>query len=128
MALRVAIPIERIAVSALAGQPQPPYYAVIFTSRRTDADAEGYARTAARMEELARTQAGFLRIESARSADGTGITVSYWRSRETIAEWKRHAEHLVAQATGRSRWYECYQLRIARVESEYAFDQGNQSP
>jgi hypothetical protein len=45
---------------------RPPYYAVVFTSRRIDVDAEGYRQTAARMEELARNQPEFLAIESAR--------------------------------------------------------------
>jgi hypothetical protein len=37
-----------------ASIPEPPYYAVIFTSRRTAADS-GYPETAARMADLART-------------------------------------------------------------------------
>ena len=62
-----------------ATSPEPPYYAVIFTSVRTEGDA-GYGETAARMEELAREVPGYLGIESARGADGFGITVSYWAS------------------------------------------------
>lgn len=58
----------------IANTPEPPYYAVIFTSERTDVD-EGYAAMAERMLALARTQPGFLGVESAR--DGVGITVSY---------------------------------------------------
>ena len=106
------------------GQPrlEPPYYAVVFTSQRTDVDPAGYATAAARMEELARQQPGFLGIESTRGADGAGITVSYWSSRDAITAWKRHAEHLIAQATGRERWYRRYRLRIAKVETDYGFE------
>jgi heme-degrading monooxygenase HmoA len=107
--------------SSIADQLQLPYYAVVFTSQRTDVDPEGYNQTAARMEMLAREQPGFLGIESARDADGIGITVSYWQSREAIAAWKRQVEHLSAQASGRDRWYACYRLRIARVETDYGF-------
>ena len=63
----------------LARTPEPPYYAVVFTSLRTDGD-QGYARMAERMMELAAEQPGFLGVESARGADGLGITVSYWTS------------------------------------------------
>ena len=56
----------------IAKTPQPPYYAVIFSSLRTAGD-NGYGSMAARMEELAKEQPGFLGIESAR--DGLGITV-----------------------------------------------------
>jgi heme-degrading monooxygenase HmoA len=110
-----------MGASNIAEQLQLPYYAVVFTSRRTDVDAEGYNRTAARMEMLAREQPGFLGIESARSGDGLGITVSYWQSREAIAAWKQQMEHLSAQAAGRDRWYACFRLRIARVETDYGF-------
>ena len=43
----------------MANTPPPPYYAVIFTSVRTD-DAAGYADAADRMVELAHGQPGFL--------------------------------------------------------------------
>lgn len=95
--------------------PEPPYYAVIFSSRRTQGEA-GYGAMAERMVELAAQQPGFLGVESVRGADGFGITVSYWRSEEDIAAWRRHAEHRVAQEQGRTQWYEHYELRVARVE------------
>jgi len=69
--------------NSIARTPQPPYYAVIFTSQRTEGD-RGYGRMADRMIELARAQPGFLGVESVRGADGLGITVSYWASKEAI--------------------------------------------
>ena len=107
------------AMPDLASTPPPPYYAVIFTSIRTADDSVGYEAMAERMVELARDQPGFLGIESARGADGLGITVSYWTSEEAIRGWREHAEHLVAQQHGRNRWYEQYELRVAKVEREY---------
>ena len=98
--------------------PAPPYYAVIFSSTRTDADA-GYGRMADRMLELAATQPGFLGIESARGADGFGLTVSYWESEAAIIAWKAVAEHLAAQELGKRAWYANYEVRIARVERAY---------
>ena len=106
-----------------ARTPDPPYYAVIFTSRRRGAEA-GYGSTAERMVELARTMPGFLGIESARGADGLGITVSYWESEEAIAYWKADAEHRVAQERGKTEWYEHYELRVARVERAYGGPEG----
>ena len=105
-------------MSSFATTPEPPYYAVIFTAVRTAGDG-GYGETASRMEELARTVPGYLGIESARSADGFGITVSYWASEAAIAEWKRHMEHRSAQARGKREWYEHYEIRVAKVERAY---------
>ena len=100
----------------IANTPQPPYYAVLFTSVRTDVDG-GYEAMAQRMVELAAMQPGFLGVESAR--EGLGITVSYWESEAAIADWKRQAEHRVAQERGRSNWYAAYRTRVCRVEREY---------
>lgn len=100
-------------------QPEPPYYAVIFTSRLSE-DTDGYDDMAAKMEALATGQTGFLGIESARGPDGLGITVSYWASREDIARWREDIEHRAAQDQGNRRWYAHYDIRIARVERAYA--------
>jgi heme-degrading monooxygenase HmoA len=106
------------ADTGIARTPEPPYYAVIFVSLRSDADA-GYDQTARRMVELAAQQPGFLGVESVRDGQGLGITVSYWSSEAAIALWKANAEHLMAQESGRRVWYADYQLRVARVERDY---------
>ncbi len=93
---------------------------MIFTSKRSAVD-DGYDRMSDRMVELASQQPGFLAVESVRGADGVGITVSYWSSLEAIAAWKANAEHKVAQATGRKKWYEAFETRICRVERAYRF-------
>lgn len=103
----------------IAATPPTPYYAVIFTSLRTDID-QGYGDMAERMVELAAQQAGFLGVESAR--EGVGITVSYWQDLASIKAWKANTEHLLAQQTGRSDWYRQYKTRIAKVERDYGFD------
>jgi heme-degrading monooxygenase HmoA len=100
---------------AFARTPDPPYYAVIFTSRRTAVD-DGYGAMGDRMVELASQQPGFLGVESVRDANGIGITVSYWSSLDAIAGWRAHAEHRVAQSSGRRKWYAHFELRVARVE------------
>lgn len=54
------------AAPYIAATLEPPYYAVIFTSVRTDKDESGYAAMAERMAELAAGQPGFLGMESVR--------------------------------------------------------------
>jgi heme-degrading monooxygenase HmoA len=102
----------------IAQTPTPPYYAVIFTSVRTDGD-NGYAEMADRMVELASQQEGFLGVESARNE--VGMTVSYWRDLESIRRWKENSEHLFAREKGRKEWYQSFKVRIAKVESDYGF-------
>jgi heme-degrading monooxygenase HmoA len=107
-------------VTKPAKTPEPPYYAVIFTSTRTSVD-EGYGETADRMVELAQQQPGFLGVESVRGSDGLGITVSYWESEEAIAAWRRHGEHTLARKRGWSEWYDAFVTRVAKVERVNAF-------
>lgn len=107
--------------TSIASTPEPPYYAVIFTSERTEGD-NGYGEMATKMVELVSEQEGFLGIESAR--DGLGITVSYWRDLSSIAKWKANTDHLVAQRKGRSDWYTAFKTRIAKVERDYGFTKG----
>ena len=108
------------APARFAATPEPPYYAVIFTSQRTSGDA-GYAAMAERMADLGSRYDGFLGIESVRGPDGVGITVSYWRDEAAILAWKRDTEHEKAQRGGRAAWYERYAVRVARVERAYDF-------
>jgi len=105
-----------------AATPRPPYYAVVFTSLRTPADPQGYDEMAQRMVELAEQQPGYLGVESARGADGLGITVSYWESEEAIRQWREHAEHRVAQQQGKAGWYASFALRVCRVERAWKFE------
>jgi heme-degrading monooxygenase HmoA len=105
-------------MSAIAQTPKPPYYAVIFTSQRTE-DERGYTHTAQRMVELAKEQPGFLGVESVRGGDGFGVTVSYWESEDAIKSWKAISEHRIAQERGKTRWYAGYFLRVAKVERDY---------
>lgn len=102
-------------MSPFAKTPQPPYYAVIFSSIRTEGD-HGYAEMADRMVKLAAEQPGFLGVESARDDSGFGITVSYWESEEAIRNWKANVEHQTAQARGKSEWYQHFMTRVAKVE------------
>jgi len=103
----------------IAKTPAPPYYAVIFTSVRTDGD-NGYAQMSDKMFELAKNQSGFLGVESAR--EQIGITVSYWKDLESIQKWKGNLEHQVAQRKGKEVWYEQFTTRIAKVERDYSFE------
>lgn len=103
----------------IANTPNPPYYAVIFTSIRTEIE-DDYLLMAIKMVEMAQVQEGYLGHESAR--EGLGITVSYWKSLDAIKQWKMNVDHLFAQKFGKSKWYAAYKTRICLVERDYGFD------
>ena len=95
-----------------------PYYAVIFTSKRTEGD-NGYAEMSQLMDSLAKKQKGFIGVDSARN--DIGITVSYWKNVQAIKNWKQQTDHLMAQKKGRTDWYSWYNVKICKVEREYEF-------
>eukprot|EP01134_Creolimax_fragrantissima_P008227 CFRG8227T1 len=109
MVVEVRIP------NMIAETPSPPYYAVIFTSIRTDED-NGYSAMNDLMLKLAYKQPAFLGVERS-----TGITVSYWKDTDSIQNWKVDMNHKTAQRKGKSKWYESYKVRISKVERDYAF-------
>lgn len=99
----------------------PPYHAVIFTSRRTSI-TQDYDPLAETMLAFAARQPGYLGVDSVRDpASGTGITVSYWRDEAAIAAWRRDADHRLAQQSGRAKFYENFTVHIAHVTRSYDF-------
>lgn len=100
----------------IAQTPEPPYYAVIFTSIRSDVEQD-YSATAMRMVALAEKMPGYLGHESARNE--LGITISYWKDLASIRSWKQDAEHQIAQERGKKEWYLAYKTRICLVERDY---------
>ena len=107
-------------MSELAKTPNPPYYAVIFTSIRTEGD-NGYEKMADEMVKLGFSQPGFLGAENARNINGVGITVSYWDSLEAVESWKNHPRHREAQKLGEDIWYKSFATRVCKVERHGLF-------
>lgn len=92
-------------------------FVVIFRAKVRVADDE-YTRVAARLRELALDHFGCLEFVS--SFEGAHeIALSYWPDEASIARWKRHGEHVLAQELGRDRWYESYVVHVAQVAREH---------
>jgi len=87
---------------------------VLFRSRLVDAP-DGYAEMAQEMLDTAKTMPGFIDVKAYKSDDGERLTVVWWQDEETLRAWRTHARHLVAQKTGRERWYAYYDLEVAEV-------------
>ena len=100
--------------------PLPPgAVAVIFSSRRNGVDPAGYDAAAAAMDRLAAAQPGYLGIESARDADGFGITVSYWADEARARAWRDQPDHAAIRDSGRATWYDSYHTVVTQVTRAY---------
>ncbi|WP_174280228.1 antibiotic biosynthesis monooxygenase [Sphingomonas bacterium] len=102
----------------MAGDRQG-WVAVIFAARRNGLDEAGYAAAARAMDALAAAQPGYRGVESARGADGFGITVSYWADDAAAIAWRDHPDHAATREAGRARWYDAYSVTVAQVERGY---------
>ncbi len=103
----------------LTDTPEPPYYAVIFSSERRDDDRSAYDLMSSQMFDLAALQPGYLGVETIENEFGQAITVSYWESEEAIRNWHENSDHKMAQSLGREKWYSDFRIRVAKVERAY---------
>jgi heme-degrading monooxygenase HmoA len=86
-------------------------YLVVFRNRkRAGIDQAAYGEAAARMENLATSQPGFLAFKSYAADDGEVIALSEWADEASARAWGRQAEHLLVQGRGRDEWYADYTL------------------
>jgi heme-degrading monooxygenase HmoA len=95
---------------------------ILFRSKLTDTDPDGYARMAAAMDAHARTFDGYVDAKSFLAADGERLTVVWWRDEESLKVWATDAKHRVAQERGRERWYEYYKMDVAQILRVNNFD------
>ncbi|MFK5948327.1 MAG: antibiotic biosynthesis monooxygenase [Methylococcales bacterium] len=92
-------------------------YAVIFTAELNKLD-NNYYKTAKIMRDLAIQQYGCVKFTSV-SEGNSEISISYWRSKAKIKEWKKNKEHLKAQKMGKEKWYKNYTVEIVEILHEY---------
>ncbi|MGJ8668889.1 MAG: antibiotic biosynthesis monooxygenase family protein [Oceanococcus sp.] len=98
-------------------------FVVIFRAEIKSLDP-AYLKTAADLRDLALQEYGCLSFHACNQGNRE-IAVSYWNSLEDVKRWKVNAQHLRAQALGRSDWYSTYQVEVAEVLRAYGADAGS---
>jgi len=86
-------------------------FLVVFRNRKhAGIDQAAYDEEAARMEELASRQPGYISFKSFAAEDGEVVAISEWADEASARAWGRHGEHSAAQARGRDEFYQSYTL------------------
>lgn len=86
-------------------------YLVVFRNRkRADLDQAAYQVEAERMEVLASEQPGYRAFKYYVAEDGEAVAISEWDDEASARAWGREAEHALAKANGRERYYQSYTL------------------
>ena len=97
----------------------PETIAVIFVAQRSVGDDAEYRAAATEMDALAAAQPGYMGVDSVRSAQGLGITVSYWADDAAAKGWRDHPRHAAIRDRGRGIWYMHYDLHVAAITRSY---------
>ena len=95
---------------------------VVFRSRLSAEAGDDYSEMAAEMLATAKEMPGFVEFKSFKADDGERVSLVYWQDHETMAAWRAHPRHRVAQASGRAKWYAEYRIEVADVVRENKFE------
>lgn len=98
---------------------------VLFRSRLTADAGDDYGQMAEEMLSTAREMPGFVEFKSFKADDGERISIVWWQDHETLAAWRAHPRHRIAQRNGRAKWYEYYRIEVADVVRQSAFDRSS---
>lgn len=94
---------------------------VVFRSRLSAEAGADYSDMAAEMLATAKQMPGFVEFKSFKADDGERVSLVYWQDQETMAAWRNHPRHRIAQALGRSKWYSEYRIEVTEVVRENRF-------
>lgn len=94
---------------------------ILFRSRLTAEAGDDYEQMAGEMLSTARDMPGFIEFKSFKAEDDERISIAWWQDHETLAAWRNHSRHRIAQQTGRAKWCEYYRIEVADVLREGRF-------
>jgi heme-degrading monooxygenase HmoA len=98
-------------------------YAVIFKSKRQDANSELYYQHNDPLDEKIKTIPGYVKHSGIRHPETReGVTVAYFDSLDAINQWRKDSEHMDAKKLAKSHFYENYSVEITEVIDSYGWD------
>ena len=114
---------EKVEVNAKDSIATKKLYAVIFKSKRQDANGDLYYEHNDKLDEKIRSLAGYVKHSGMRHPETReGMTVAYFDSLEAIDKWRKDAEHMDAKKLAKSDFYENYSVEVTKVLDAYGWD------
>lgn len=95
--------------------------AVIFEVEPKDGRAADYFDIAMGLKAELEKIDGFISVERFESTTTPGrfVSLSYWRDEAAVKNWREHAGHQAAQATGKAEIFADFRIRVAEVIRDY---------
>ena len=105
-------------------------FAVIFEVEPEKGSAQEYFDLAAELRPELEKIDGFISIERFTSMynEGKYLSVSFWRDKHALNQWREHLGHRDAQKKGISAIFRNYRIRVAEVIRDYGKDDRREAP
>ena len=99
-------------------------FAVIFEMEPEKERAQEYFDLAAELRPELEKIDGFISVERFTSMynEGKYLSVSFWRDKNALNQWREHLGHRDAQKKGVSAIFRNYRIRVAEVIRDYGKD------
>ena len=95
---------------------------IVFRTRlNPDSDQQVLADTGARMVAIVSAMPGFISYKDFAAEDGESVTIVEFESLETLAAWRDHPEHRMAQERGRKEFFLEYHIQVCTPVRAYDF-------
>lgn len=94
---------------------------VVFQVEMREGRKEAYFDLAAELRESLKGIDGFISVErfESLSTPGKYVSLSFWRDEAAVLEWRRHAEHRVAQGRGMHDIFADFRISVASIVRDY---------
>ena len=104
--------------------------AVIFEVTPAEGRRDAYLGIAANLRPLLDGIDGFISIERFQSLSDPAhvLSLSFWRDKEAVKQWRNTEDHRQAQKAGRGGVFADYRLRIAHVVRDYGMFERAEAP
>ena len=108
---------------AAAEKSDSKIYAVIFKSKRQDANSELYYQHNDLLDEKIKSLPGYIKHSGLRHPETReGVTIAYFNSLDAIDNWRKDGEHMDAKKLAKSEFYENYSVEVTEVLDSYGWD------
>ena len=94
----------------------------VFRSRLRPGFQDEYVALVERMNAVARTIPGYISHKGFWADDGERVTIVEFEHEEGQRAWHTNAEHMAAQKLGRDKYYEMYDIKVAKVTYDHHFE------
>ena len=74
------------------------------------------------MNQIAKTIPGYIAHKGFWADDGERVTIVEFEHEEGQRAWRMHPEHVEAQKLGQLKYYEIYDIKVAKVTFEHHFE------